>query len=149
MIFGLHLSKRSNIIMEFDPFCLAERWVFLSFHSEDYLFTNIVSNQPPISWKPFLTPLRIITFQMDFTDRSYGNWPILFGQKSSSRLSYVPLIKISLNKFLYGEYLNYADSGSIQILNLGICERKMRQFPYYLRIGKKNVSLHNMDSKHS
>jgi AAA+ superfamily predicted ATPase len=30
--------------------------------------------------------------------------------KSLEADSYVPLIKISLNKFLYGEYFNYLDS---------------------------------------
>jgi hypothetical protein len=64
---------------------------------------------------------------MDFTYRSYGFWSILL-VKSLVANCYVPLTIISLKKFLYGEYFNYPNIGSIDIDFDNLVNQKMQQF---------------------
>ena len=90
----------------FNPFCLAERWVFLAFCQKITSSQILCQTNPKFHGKPFslhsgsLLSKGILLIGPMGTGRSYL-------VKSIAADSYVPLIKISMKKLWYGEYLDY------------------------------------------
>nr|AET47076.1 hypothetical chloroplast protein [Pinus nigra] len=90
----------------FNPFCLAERWVFLAFCQKITSSQILCQTNPTFHGKPFslhsgsLLSKGILLIGPMGTGRSYL-------VKSLAADSYVPLIRISLKKLWYGEYLDY------------------------------------------
>jgi SpoVK/Ycf46/Vps4 family AAA+-type ATPase len=121
---------------EFDPFCLAERWVFFAFCQKITSSQILCQTNPPFHGPPLslhsgsLLSKGILLIGPMGTGRSYL-------VKSIAADSYVPLIKISLNKFLYGKYLNYPDSRIIQTEFFNLAIDKMRQFHLTLELAKR------------
>jgi hypothetical protein len=121
---------------EFNQFCQAERWVFLAFWQKITSSQILSRTNPTIHGTHFslhsgsLLSKGILLIGPMGTNRSYL-------AKSLAADSYVPLTKISLNKFLYGKYFNYPDSRIIktEIFNLAI--DKMRQFHLTLELAKR------------
>nr|QWW91917.1 hypothetical protein RF2 [Keteleeria fortunei var. cyclolepis] len=98
--------QKDLINYEFDQFCLAERWVFLAFCQKITSSQILCPTNPTFNGKPFslhtgsLFSKGILLIGPMGTGRSYL-------VKSLAADSYVPLIKISLKKLLYGDYLKY------------------------------------------
>nr|YP_010184960.1 Ycf2 [Pseudotsuga brevifolia]QVH34639.1 Ycf2 [Pseudotsuga brevifolia] len=121
---------------EFDQFCLTERWVFLAFCQK------ITSSQILCQTNP--------TFHGNYLSLHSGSLlskgilligPMKTGRsylvKSIAADSYVPLIKISLDKLVYGPYLNYPDTGSINIDFENLVTEKMQQFHLTFELAKR------------
>ena len=121
---------------KFDQFCLAERWVFLAFCQKITSSQILCPTNPTFNGKPFsldtgsLLSKGILLIGPMGTGRSYL-------AKSLAADSYVPLIKISLNKLLYGEYLNYPGTGSIMTDFENKVKEKMQQFNLTLELAKR------------
>jgi ATP-dependent 26S proteasome regulatory subunit len=121
---------------EFDPFCLVERWVFFAFCQKITSSQILCQTNPPFHGPPLslhsgsLLSKGILLIGPMGTGRSYL-------VKSIAADSYVPLIKISLNKFLYGKYLNYPGSRIIQTEFFNLAIDKMRQFHLTLELAKR------------
>ena len=149
--FGYQITEQSGLIhlrylvytyqkdlmdYEFDRFCLAERWVFLAFCQKITSSQVLCQTNPTFHGNPFslhagsLLSKGILLIGPMGTGRSYL-------VKSLAADSYVPLIRISLNKFLYGEYLNYSDTGNINSDFENLVQEKMHQFNLTFELAKR------------
>nr|YP_010309947.1 hypothetical protein MRX01_pgp025 [Larix griffithii]UMY72448.1 hypothetical protein [Larix griffithii] len=121
---------------EFDQFCLTERSVFLAFCQKITSSQIFIQTNPALNITPFslhsgsLLSKGILLIA-----------PIETGQsclvKSIATDSYVPLIKISLDKFLSGQYLNYPDTQSIDPDFENLVTEKMQQFHLTFELAKR------------
>nr|YP_009268393.1 hypothetical protein [Tsuga chinensis]BAV19299.1 hypothetical protein [Tsuga chinensis] len=131
-----HTYQKDLMNYEFDQICLAERSVFLAFcqkitSSQILCPTNSIFHGSPFSLHTgSLLSKGILLIGPMGTGRSYL-------VKGLAADSYVPLIRISLNKLLYSEYLNYPDTKSIDPDFENSVKEKMEQFDLTFELAKR------------
>nr|ATL76608.1 hypothetical protein [Chenopodium album] len=153
------IHKKYLMNYEFNTSCLAERRVFLA-HSQTITYSqtscgansfHFPSHRKPFSLRLVLSPSRgILVIGSIGTGRSYL-------VKYLATNSYVPFITVFLNMSDTLTYCRY-ELVTISIVTLirswsclmrWICRKRPIFYHPSIRISKSNVSLHNMDSKHS
>nr|YP_009268451.1 hypothetical protein [Pseudolarix amabilis]BAV19357.1 hypothetical protein [Pseudolarix amabilis] len=121
---------------EFDQFCLAERWVFLAFCQKITSSQILCATNPTIHGNPFSLHTGSLLSKgiLLIGPMETGQSSLVKGLAADS---YVPLIKISLNKILYGEYLKYPGTESISTEFDNLVKAKMQQFNITFELAKK------------
>nr|ULF03459.1 Ycf2 protein [Cathaya argyrophylla]ULF47463.1 Ycf2 protein [Cathaya argyrophylla]ULF47559.1 Ycf2 protein [Cathaya argyrophylla] len=121
---------------EFDPFFLVERWVFLAFCQKITSSQRLCQTNPTFNATPFslhsgsLLSKGLLLIGPMGTGRSY----LVQGLAADS---YVPLIRISLKKFLSGNYLNYSGTEGRKSDFDTLVKQKIKQLNLTLKLAKR------------